>query len=257
MCRSTCCLVALICWLPASIAIGGQIIVQAPDGAGIASAQASTADNKNSIPASISGAQARFKDLLADTAYDISLTLADGTTLQGVDLGWYSIEPAKPGAGELSDDDKQQIDSILTQILKFTNKNSLLLLQGDHDRATALVQLVRDKPFHSDQGGEVIWRIELWYFQNRHGGWEKVQQTDKLLRRERFPSRQAYQDVVDHLRWTPALGGLKVTRDGAETTVKLAQPIRPARNAPTSNTSLAPDEKRIVPSASWPGHPPA
>ena len=83
------------------------------------------------------------------------------------------------------------------------------------------MQLVRDKAFHSDSGDEVIWHIELWYFKNQHGGWEKVQQENKILRRERFATHKEYQDVVDHLRWTPQLGGLTVAKGENELSVTL------------------------------------
>ncbi len=202
-------------------AVAATITINLPDSIHAKSASASTAGNKSELAGKIDGSTVTFPDVSPQTAYDVKLTLTDGTILQGVDLGWYDLEPVKPDAGDLDDDDKQQITAILTQVLSFYNKNEMLFLQGDHDRAVGLVQLVRDKAFHSDRGDEVIWHIELWYFKNQHGGWEKVQQENKLLRRERYTTHQEYQDVVDHLRWLPQLGGLKLGKDQKDISITL------------------------------------
>jgi hypothetical protein len=85
------------------------------------------------------------------------------------------------------------------------------ILKGNHNRAVMLVTEERTSAFHSDKGDEIIWRPELWYFQNNHGGWEKVLQTDRVLRRERFTTQKEYHAVVDKLKWVAELGGLKST----------------------------------------------
>ena len=114
-------------------------------------------------------------------------------------------------------------------VLSFFNHSDPLIVRGTHDRAVMLVDLRRDSAFHSDAGDEVIWRPELWYFEDHHGGWEKVQQTDRNLRRERFPTAAAYHAVVDHLRWVPELGGLKVKLGGPDVEVTVpANPGAPA-----------------------------
>jgi len=207
-------------------ATGASITINLAIGVRVKSATAVATGKTPETPGQIDGSTVTFSGLLPQTAYNVRLTLTDGTILQGVDLGWYDMEPAKPDAGDLDDDDKQQITAILTQVTSFYNKNEMLFLQGNHDRAVGLVQLVRDKAFHSDTGDEVIWHIELWYFKNQHGGWEKVQQENKILRRERFATHGAYQDVIDHLRWMPQLGGLTVSKDQTGLTITL-QPDAP------------------------------
>jgi hypothetical protein len=188
----------------------------------ISSAEASPSKGKTpAISGTIDGQVAHFKPVDPHVQYDVKFTLSDGAVLQGVNMGWYSIEPEKPDPGELNDDDRQQITAIIKDIPAFYNKNDLLILRGTHDRAVALVQLVRDSKFHSDKGDEVIWHIELWYFANRHGGWQKVQQANRIVRRERFASQKAYHAMVDHLRWMPELGGLKPANGEAELTVTL------------------------------------
>jgi hypothetical protein len=199
-------------------ALAATITIKLPDT--IQAKSASATAEKVESPGRIDGSTVSF-DVTAQTTYDVKLTLADGTILQGVDLEWYDAEPPKKDADEIDDDDKQQITAILTQVTSFYNKNQLLQLHGDHDRAVGLVQLVRDKAFHSDADDEVIWHIELWYFKNQHGGWEKVQQENKILRRERFATHKEYQDVIDHLRWLPQLGGLTVAKGENELSVTL------------------------------------
>jgi hypothetical protein len=205
----------------AIVASGADIVVKMPEGMRVDAAEAVAAKTKAETSGKVKAAEVRFADLSSDTPYDVALMLSNGDVLRGVDMSWYSPEPEKAHAEEIADDDKEQINAILKQVLSFYNKNDLLLLRGNHDRAVALVQLVRDKAFHSDQGGEIIWHIELWYFKNQHGGWEKVQQANKILRRERFTSRDAFKQIIDHLRWIPELGGLKIPKDQTELTITL------------------------------------
>lgn len=205
-----------------SSALGADIIVKLPPGTTVKNAQAKPMKMKLTTSGKIDGTTVRFTNLLPNVPYDLTLKLADGTVLQGVNMGWYDLEPANPDAAPINEDDKAQITAVLKQVLSFFNRNDIVLLNGTHDRATVLVQLVRDKGFHSDKGDEVIWRMELWYYKNEHGGWEKVQQAAEMLRRERFASRQQYHETVDHLRWTPELGGLKVAKNGPDVTVTLA-----------------------------------
>jgi hypothetical protein len=207
----------------------------------IRSAEASPSKGKSpAITGRVDGPAAHFKEVDPRVQYDVKLTLADGAVLQGVSMRWYSIEPEKTDAGELSDDDRQQITAVIKDIPAFYNKNDLLILRGSHDRAVALVQLVRDAKFHSDKGDEVIWHIELWYFENQHGGWEKVQQANRVVRRERFASQQAYHDGVDHLRWAPELGGLKPAKGESELAVTLpaSAPVD-SRHSDTASTQPA------------------
>jgi hypothetical protein len=213
--------VAIVCCWTA-IASAGDIVIELAPGTTVTKAEAK-APGSEALAGTIDAGKVRFKDVPANTPYDVALTLTNGTVMQGVNLGWYSIEPAKPDAEEINADDKQQITAIVKEVISFYNKNDMLLLVGDHDRAVILVQLVRDKAFHSDAGGEVIWHIELWYFKNQHGGWEKVQQANKVLRRERFADGKAYHDAIDHLRWAPELGGLKT--DNGELVVKMKTPL--------------------------------
>ncbi len=79
----------------------------------------------------------RFSGIQAETSYDVKLTQRDGTIRQGIDTHWHSMEPPKDDAGDISDDDRQQISAIVKEVLSFYNHNDIVLLRGDHQRGRA------------------------------------------------------------------------------------------------------------------------
>jgi hypothetical protein len=189
----------------------GTLVIQAPKNATINDARA-TSEEKAELAGIPHESTAKFDNIPAGVSIDVRLTIADGTVLQGVNLGWYNDEPLPVDVPPMTDDDREQIRAIVEDIPSFYNKSNVLLLVGDHSRATALVQLVRDTDFHSG-GGNVVWRVELYYFKFQYGGWEKVQQQNKIIRRERFKSIDAYKSETDKLKWVAELGGIKVGKD--------------------------------------------
>lgn len=180
----------------------------------------------------VEGRSVRFDDLLPDTPYDIEIRLRGGTVLAGVNMGWY--EPTDPSpdhdAQPLTEEDRRQIHAIVQQVPSFYDTAEILLLEGNRDRAVALVQLERHRAFHNAVQGEIIWRIELYYFQNQAGGWEKIQQVNQVLRRKRFRDREAYEDEVHSLRWIPQLGGIQVGKNEAKQ-ITIPAIARPADRA--------------------------
>jgi hypothetical protein len=185
----------------------------------LTSATATSTEPKASVPGTVSDQSVAFENLTPDASYDVRLDLANGDVIQGANLGWYDEEPAKTDAGELTDDDRAAIKEIIG-VPSFYNKSDILAVRGDHSRATVLVQLVRDKDFYNGKG-EVIWRVELWYFEEDFGGWEKVAQQNQILRRQRFKTHDAYQSAVARLKWAPELGGILISRDQPRRVVKL------------------------------------
>jgi hypothetical protein len=159
------------------------------------------------------GQSLKFANLLPNAAYDAVLTLEDGKILRGVNLGWYTtLMKAQAEAKPMEEEDHDAILDLFNGIQAFENKRNLLKLSGNHDHATALVDLIRDTEFHSAKGGEIIWRVELWYFKYQHGGWEKVSQQNMVLYRERFKSQKEFDDFVKPLRFVEELGGLKAQK---------------------------------------------
>lgn len=202
-------------------AAGVSLTLQLPEGTKVESATATAAELKLSSPGKLAGQSVVFESLLPATSYTLRLTLADGTVLQGVDMGWHGPEPLQPNAEPMDDEDRKQLQELFDGIKGFENKRRMLHLSGNHDRATVLAELIRDTEFHSDKGGEIIWRVELWYFKNQHGGWEKVQQMSKVLRRERFAGRTEFEKETSKLRWLPALGGIRVDQAEVRKTIRL------------------------------------
>jgi hypothetical protein len=222
-----------------SKSFGGSISVTVPAGMKVDKAVAVTEkEPKTTLNGIIKDQTITFADPIPGMAYEAMLSLKDGTVLQGVDMGWYSRVPDKANAAELTDDDRQQMKAVFTAGAQFFNVQEATLIKGNHNRAVMLVRLERAN-FHSDKGDEIIWRPELWYFQNEHGGWEKVLQTDRVLRRERFATHRDYHDVVDHLKWVPELGGLKSTPKTPDVKVTLPSNAGVPSVPPTSQATDA------------------
>jgi hypothetical protein len=226
---------AILCAIDATIARAGSITITLPADLSVDKAVATTEkEPKTDITGVIKDRQITFADPAPGLAYEVKLTLKDGTVLQGVDMGWYSRVADKPNAEPISDDDKQQMTAVFTAGAQFFNVQECTLLQGNHNRAVMLVTEERTSKFHSDTGDEIIWRPEIWYFQNNHGGWEKVLQTDRVLRRERFTTEKEFHAVVDKLKWVPELGGLKSTPKTPDVAVTLPANAGAAKSTPAS-----------------------
>jgi hypothetical protein len=212
------CIVLLLLSI-ASCALGEDLIVQTPDKSTINVATAIERDSAVNVGGNISGNQVRFANLQPETPYDIAIELADGTLLCGADMSWCDPTPPDPEAEPLGEDDRDAIKSIVENILGFADKPKLAMLVGTHERAVGLVDLTRSKAFHSDKGDEVIWRVEIWFFKWENGGWERVADQSRVLRRERFASTAAYQKETARVRWIPSLGGVALARGAAPTTI--------------------------------------
>lgn len=211
------CCVAIADWTNAA-----ELIIRLPEKCSAKSAQAITADAKTRVDANIDSKshEVRFENLKAAAPFDVSITLSDGTILQGVNLSWYGLTAAKSDAAPLDDDDRKAITDLIHNPKAFENKQNILYINGDNTRATVLVELIRDKDFHAADGN-IIWRIELWYFENQFGGWAKVAQQNKVLRRERSKDQAAYDAAVKKLKWIPQLGGIKLATDKPSTEITL------------------------------------
>jgi hypothetical protein len=222
-------------------AAGVELVVELPKDLKVKGALAAATQMKLETSGMVEERTIRFGNLLPETAYDLKFVLADGMVLQGVDMAWYDLERTKPNAGELTDEDREEIRAIVQDVPSFYNKSTILRLSGTHDRAVGLLELVRDKDFHAGKG-EVIWRVELWYFKFQAGGWEAVGQQNKVLRRERFKTRDEYQAALGKVRWVPEIGGIRIGKGEASRRIILPLDIaRPGgeRTSPIPATGSA------------------
>jgi hypothetical protein len=197
-----------------------DLLVHLPPGRKCAAALALTPSDQPGqdgpgVAGKVQGQTISFTELAPGTPYDLRISLADGTVLHGVNMAWYTSEPASADAGLVDDDDRKQIGALVMDVKSFYDISRILAISGNHERATVLVERIRSSGFESGARGEVIWRVELWYFTNDFGGWSELQQTNKVLLRDRFKSRQEYEATVGPLRWIPMLGGIVLPAGGA------------------------------------------
>lgn len=140
----------------------------------------------------------RFADLPGDEAYDLVIVGKD-RIIEGVDLSFVDARllrmaatrreqlgiPAEP-AGAFTQADADWLIKFIADMKDFMDTRRVLYIQGHGRRATVLVELLRTREFHAD-GGDIIWRVELWYFENQAGGWRRVANQDRVLQRFRGP----------------------------------------------------------------------
>ena len=150
--------------------------------------------------------------------YDL-IVLTPAGEIQGVDMQFNDGEFArlvrkkrrgKP-SHEFTDDDFEQIISHILGIEQYEDIVRPLCLAEFGGRATVLVEKIRTRDFHSQQGDEYIWRTELWYFRFRYGGWEKVPNVAQVLESRRLPV-SAFKQI--NLVYEPKLGGIEIPKDG-------------------------------------------
>jgi hypothetical protein len=142
--------------------------------------------------------------------------------VEGVDLVWRPGNLAKAVAAEksngakppaLGDEDKTEIRRHISDVDRFMKARDLTFV-GNGRQVAVLVDLLRDGDFHGRKGDEVIWRLEVWYYQNLWGTWERL--GGQVVFRER-QSGQTFH------AWTrqfePALGGLEIAPKTSESIV--------------------------------------
>jgi hypothetical protein len=180
-------------------------------------------------------------DLDPNISLDLQVTLADGRIIQGVNLQWFApVDKGNPDA--LTDDDRTAIGSLIRDVDDFYNRKDLLLLSGNADRATALVRLVRDTDFESGKG-QIVCRIEIWYFENQAGGWAAVRQQKKIVRRDRFKDARTYQTTMAPLRFVETLGGVSGDREKTKVIALTESDINAAPSGYAAPPATQPKER--------------
>lgn len=179
-----------------------------------------------------------FRKLPGVRRYDLVLRTADGRQIEGIDLRFVEselLELARLRRKQLDlperkappflQRDAEAILAFVDKVEDFMDTRRVLYLHGWGDRATVLLELLRTRPFHqSGPAGqsEIVWRVELWYFQKAGGGWEKLPHVERVLRRFRGPPGDlAKLDVSYH----PSLS-VPVDREGNSEPVAFAIPHR-------------------------------
>ena len=206
-----------------------------------------------------------FRDMPGDATYDIGVKLRDGRVIEGIDLSYFTIgsrftkladlrrkqlelPAAEETPHEFSDDDVKEIRKYLKDFNNhdFMDLGRALYIKGHGGRATMLVELIRDpdRAFHEQQSGEIIWRVELWYFLWQHGGWERTANQERVLQRVRTQVREWQKISIEYLpAWSVA-----VDNDGKSQAVKLQIPakIDPSTGRPPNNKPQMDTEPNIL-----------
>ena len=194
-----------------------------------------------------------FKHLPGDASYDLCFRTRDGREIEGIDLDFVDrrmvrlaalrrkqlgMAPERTQPFE-SRDVKQMVDFVAS-MKDFMEIRRVLYIKGSGVRATMLLELMRTRDFHSRKGSEVIWRLELWYFKNHFGGWDRLPNQERLLRRLRV-DREQWRKV--NLEYFPQLSAY-VSPEGKakEITFKVPPKGNPSRGrlagtAPESKTA--------------------
>ncbi len=147
--------------------------------------------------------QFRFKNLPGDAIYDVGILTKDSERIEGIDLSWHEARlqrlaairrkqlklPAEQGR-EFTQKDADELIKYVKDLKDFCNVRRVLYIKGTGLRATMLAETMRVREVHAQRGDEVIWRMELWYFRYRYGGWERVGNVERLLERRRIQSSE-------------------------------------------------------------------
>jgi len=156
-----------------------------------------------------------FDDLPGDANYDIRLVTASGRRMEGIDLSFVDARllamanqrrkdlalPIETHAS-FTRTDTQHITEYVRRMKGFADFRRIIYIHGHGRRATVLVELIRDRRFHSRKDGELIWRMELWYFERRRGGWTRLDNVERVIERRRL-SAEDWRKL--HIEYLPEL----------------------------------------------------
>jgi hypothetical protein len=150
-----------------------------------------------------------------DKNYDLTIDLASGARLEGVNL---KVKPTdfKDGDPPLIKADEAKLKEITKGLSKFEDVHEFLAVGGNAQHAAVVVNKLRTKPFYESKPGEVVWRLEVWFFEREEldDAWVKEQDTLFVIHyRERLPKADYDKKAIT---LDPRLGGLKPTAKDAK-----------------------------------------
>jgi len=159
----------------------------------------------------------RFVNIPGGQAWDICFATTDGRDYEGIDLefvgarldrlaqlrrkslGLSGRDAKKPPAKFLAQD-ARAIEKFVQDWQDFLDTRRVLYIQGQGQRATLLVELMRTRDFHKSRQaggpGQVVWRVELWYMRKQGGGWARLANVERLLRRRRCSLAELQRSVA-------------------------------------------------------------
>lgn len=203
---------------PKTGTLTGRVVSEAPIDS---LAAVSRATGKEYAPAPFDGKTGRFafRDVPGDAVYDLRVKIGP-RTIEGIDLSapdarmqrlaqvrrrQLGLPPQREH--EFVQADADEIVKYVRDMQDFMDIRRVLYVQGHGSGATALVELLRTREFYAARG-QIVWRVELWYFQEQFGGWQRQGKQDRVLLRERLSGAEW---AARHLEYYPELS---VTVDG-------------------------------------------
>jgi hypothetical protein len=150
-----------------------------------------------------------------DKGYDLLIDLTTGARLEGVNL---RVKPTdfKDGDPPLIKADEDKLKEITKGLSKFEDVHEFLAVGGNAQHAAVVVNKLRTKPFYESKPGEVVWRLEVWFFEREEldDPWVKEQDTLFVIHyRERLPKAEYDKKAI---ALDPKLGGLRPTAKDAK-----------------------------------------
>ncbi len=142
--------------------------------------------------------------------------------------------------GALDEADLAAIRRHIHEVKRHENRIRDLRIEGDANRAVALVELMLDQDFVGRKGDEVIWRVEQWYYEKNYDAWTRFR--TRVLTRRRV-SKKTW--ATWGWMFEPKLGGLHVTEERAEPIVVAYRvPEKPDPAMGLAGTGMPPADRK-------------
>ena len=160
---------------------------------------------------------------LPDGVYSLRVRLKGGGMIDGAPM---KLDEDETSDRPMTEEDREAIkDFVLNYPVSFCDVFRPIKIEGNGEFARVLVEKIRHRDYHSGKKGDIIWRVEVWKFENHTGAWTRSQHGWVVLARERIP-RTMKHDVFRGLRWLfdPKLASSEVYGKDAVRGVKYTIP---------------------------------
>ena len=135
---------------------------------------------------------------LPDGVFSLRVRLKGGGMIDGAPM---KLDEDEESDRPMTEDDRKAIeDFVLNYPVSFCDVFRPVVIKGNGEFARVLVEKVRHRDYHSGKKGDIIWRVEVWKFENHTGAWTRSQHGWVVLARERIP-RTMKHDAFRNLRW--------------------------------------------------------
>jgi hypothetical protein len=150
-----------------------------------------------------------------DKAFDLLIDLNSGARLEGVNMRVKRTD-FKDADPPLVKADAEKLKEITKGLSKFEDVHEFLAVGGNAQHAAVVMNKLRTKPFYESKPGEIVWRLEVWFYEREEldDPWVKEQETLFVIHyRERLPRAEYDKKSVT---LDPKLGGLQPTAKDAK-----------------------------------------